>query len=53
VVGGWAVRLPATGWNKGFRISVIDVGGLHQKKHTLLEVDTHTLKNPCVIIDVV
>jgi hypothetical protein len=52
MVGGWAGRLPARDWDKGSRIGVVDIGGLHQKKHTLLEVDTDT-KNHCVIIDVV
>jgi hypothetical protein len=33
-LGGWAARLPARGWDKGSRIGVVDVGGLHQKKHT-------------------
>jgi hypothetical protein len=34
MVGGWAGRLPAKCWDKGSRIGVVDVGGLHQKKHT-------------------
>jgi hypothetical protein len=42
-LGGWAGSLPARGWDKGSRIGV-DVRGLHQKKHTLLEVDTDTKK---------
>jgi hypothetical protein len=28
--GGWAGRLPARGRDKGSRIGVVDVGGLHQ-----------------------
>jgi hypothetical protein len=53
MVGDWAGRLPARGWDKGYRIGVVDVGGgSHQKKHTCRKL-TQTLKNHCVIIDVV
>jgi hypothetical protein len=47
MVGGWVGRLPARGRDKGSRIGVGDIGGLHQKKHTHLEVDTGTKKPLC------
>jgi hypothetical protein len=42
MVGGWVGRLLAKCWDKGSGIGVVDVRGLHQKKHTLLKVDTDT-----------
>jgi hypothetical protein len=47
MVGGWAGRLPARGWDKGCRIGVIDVRGVALEKTHFWKL-TQTLKNHCV-----